>query len=409
MDNGQYPVNDMPTTATTTIRLQLIRFSHDDDDVETIDKAFMGDFLQRVEVIQILPKDRGDAIPQEEHCPKKDLSSQILRYVKNRDRWLALASCLLKSQVYHHIVKSSPSRHKSDERAIVDLPRSAYSKPYIPLPPVPAVHLLDDNAQTLKQQPERYCYNAFSVSHQWPFAGVALLLDDNFDEFNSSRDHFCGADDVSTSRPPTPPQVGFDIVVFDPPNDKLYNSTMEFVEVFANMFAPHEWQTIVHCGKKFGDDTLLREFYLRWSVKEAYSKALGLGMNINFAEFETVFQLSNNELAEEGIDGGLWRWVRSQPANGPFPLKGTVVSKSGSTSTCWQFSFLPLFAVDDIQPVGQRNETCVGCGCVCVGPLSSEELYSNVSNIDIETEWSSTTTLMEWHYQHHYQQQQRHV
>jgi phosphopantetheinyl transferase (holo-ACP synthase) len=399
----------MPTTATTTIRLQLIRFSHDDDDVETIDEAFMRDFLKRVEVIQILPSKDGDATsPQEEEqcCPeKKNLSSQILRYIKNRDRWLALASCLLKSQVYHHIVQQSPSRHKSDSRAIVDLPRSAMNKPYIPL--LPAV---DDTAQTVRQQqqPERCCYNAFSVSHQWPFAGVAFLLD-HFDEFKNSSDHFYnGADDDGLTPRPTrpPPQVGFDLVVFDKPNDKLYTSTMEFVEVFENQFAPNEWQTIMDCGKKFGDDTLLCEFYLRWSVKEAYSKALGLGMNINFAEFESVFQLGNNALAEEGLDDGLWRWVRSQPANGPLPLQGTVVDKCGSTSTCWQFSFLPLFAVDDIQAVGQHNKTCVGCGCVCVGPLSSEQLYS-VSSIDIETEWSSTTTLMKWHYQHQYQQQQQ--
>jgi phosphopantetheinyl transferase (holo-ACP synthase) len=407
--------NEMPTTTATAtiIRLQLIRFSHDDDDVETIDEAFLGDFLKRVEVIQILPKDGGDTTRQEEEqcCPeKKNLSSQILRYVKNRDRWLALASCLLKSQVYHHIVQQSPSRHtKSDARAIVDLPRSALNKPYIPLLP-PAVHLLDDTAQTTfqqQQQPERCCYNAFSVSHQWPFVGVAFLLD-NFDEFNSSDDHFCdGADDGLTPRPtrPTrpPPHVGFDLVVFDKPNDKLYRSTMEFVEVFENQFAPNEWQNILDCGKKFGNDTLLCEFYLRWSVKEAYSKALGLGMNINFAEFESVFQLGNNELAEEGLDDGLWRWIRSQPAKGPFSLQGTVVSECGST--IWQFSFLPLFAVDDIQAVGPHNKTCVGCGCVCVGPLSSEQLYS-VSNIDIETEWSSTTTLMKWHYQGHHDQQQ---
>jgi 4'-phosphopantetheinyl transferase superfamily len=33
---------------------------------------------------------------------------------------------------------------------------------------------------------------------------------------------------------------------------------------------------------------MLYEFYLRWSMKEAYTKAFGMGMNYNFASFEAV-------------------------------------------------------------------------------------------------------------------------
>ena len=38
---------------------------------------------------------------------------------------------------------------------------------------------------------------------------------------------------------------------------------------------------------------ILHEFYIQWSIKEAYTKALGFGMNIDFQSFETEIDLSS--------------------------------------------------------------------------------------------------------------------
>ena len=35
------------------------------------------------------------------------------------------------------------------------------------------------------------------------------------------------------------------------------------------------------------NDDMMMEFYLRWSMKESYTKALGLGLHLEFSTFET--------------------------------------------------------------------------------------------------------------------------
>jgi phosphopantetheinyl transferase len=453
------------------IRLRLIRFFQAEE-AEAIDEAFLGNLMQRAEsIVQASPDGATTttttsgatasdpqpppSLPEGEessggHSPPLSLSlRQILRHVKNRDRWLALASYLLKSQVYHRIVgfasladdygKQPPddgavTTPAAWRRALIELPRSQYNKPFIPLPP----------ARRQREQ-QQFLFEAFSVSHQWPFAGVAFLDDENNDV------------PMRSSSPQL--QVGFDIVVFDPPNDRLYTSVMEFVEVFQSQFTTTEWQEIVQAGRRFGpdDDMLLREFYLRWAVKEAYTKALGKGMHVNFAEFEFRFTThrsssssSTSSLAEAACDDnndndnrkeeslwledGLWRWLCSQQsaaidAGICLPLTGTLIdttaavgivdddgggsnrSTTSNTNSQWQFFFLPLPAEndDDDRPpyddydvhrsLNNKTRRAAGCGCVCVGPLARSRLEDGRrrNDINVQTEYSSVTGLMEWH------------
>lgn len=460
------------------IRLRIIRFSQDEE-AEAIDETFMGNFIKRVEsIVQVSPdgtttttttsgattasttieplplplSPEGEESYRGHHPLPLLLSRQILRYVKNRDRWLALASCLLKSQVYHRIVGFAPLADDDDDNGkqqpqedgavttsppppparrralVVELPRSPYNKPFIPLP------------VRRREREEQQYYEAFSVSHQWPFAGVAFL-DDNDDQ-------------MMISSPQQQQQVGLDIVVFDPPNDRLYTSVMEFVEVFQSQFTTSEWQEIVAVGRRrYGqvNDNMLREFYLRWAVKEAYTKALGKGMHVNFAEFEFRFTHrppssssssaeaecddNNYGLNEESrLEDGLWRWLCSQQsaaiidAGFCLPLTGTLIDPAvvgivdddggGSRSITnyksqWQFFFLPLHADDDNdddrspydddddlhRSLNKKTRRAAGCGCVCVGPLASRRLEDgrHSNGIDIQTEYTSVAGLMEWH------------
>jgi phosphopantetheinyl transferase len=462
------------------IRLRLIQVSQDEE-AETIDEAFMGNFIKHVEsIVQVSPDGTttttngatahstidaqpppvGEELYSGHHPPPLSLSlRQILRYVKNRDRWLALASCLLKSQVYQFCIVSfaladddddgygkKPPQDGAWSSALVELPRSPYNKPFIPLL----------KARRQREKEQQFIYEAFSVSHQWPFAGVALLDDDDIDDQLM----------ISSSSSPRLLQVGLDIVVFDPPNDRLYTSVMEFVEVFQSQFTANEWQEIVEAGRRFGQDDgdMLREFYLRWAVKEAYTKALGKGMHVNFAAFEFRFTYrpwlssssissveaecddnnnDNDNRKEESLwlEDGLWRWLCSQPQSASIidagiclPLTGMLIEttavgivdddgggSSRSTTTNndrqWQFFFLPLHADDDDydddrppydndddddddahRSFNKKTRRAAGCACVCVGPLARSRLEDGRRNgIDIRSEWSSVTGLMEWH------------
>jgi phosphopantetheinyl transferase len=51
------------------------------------------------------------------------------------------------------------------------------------------------------------------------------------------------------------------------------------------------------------DESKLQEFYLRWAIKEAYTKALGLGMNVEFQSFEMRLMEVDGDTG--GIDEGI--------------------------------------------------------------------------------------------------------
>ena len=51
------------------------------------------------------------------------------------------------------------------------------------------------------------------------------------------------------------------------------------------------------------DESKLQEFYLRWAIKDAYTKALGLGMNVEFQSCETRLMEVDGDAG--GIDQGM--------------------------------------------------------------------------------------------------------
>lgn len=299
------------TVAMPRIILQLLHFK--DDDTNDV-KTFVHRLLDRVTSIQV--SDDGSVEPW------KDPAESILRYIKPRDQWLAVSSLLLKSRLYN--------KENSNPFKLVDLPRTKHKQPYLP------------NHKS-----------GFSVSHQWPFAGLAFH---------------------ETTR-----TIGLDIVAFDAPNKTLYKSTLEFVQVFHDQFAPSEW-TRIESSRIQGDDALLREFYLQWAVKEAYTKALGLGMHVEFSSFSTHFHSVGGS--------GLWQWVQDNlsEAEKSLSLLGTIVHQHDGESfnvndpVNWRFVFVPLFANDS-------QDDCVGCGCICVNRIEEQD--------NIELQWITVNTLVE--------------
>lgn len=280
------------------------------------------------------PNQKSSSIEETASVQKK-----VLSFLKSQDKWTALGSILLKSQAFH-VVQNS----QDGDRIVAILPRTEHRKPYIP---------------TDKQGSNKNLY-PLSISHQFPFIGGALL--DN------------------TGMGPQR-MIGLDIVTFDEYNNRLYSNEDDFLDVFRDSFTRQEWAAINAI-----EENRLKEFYVRWATKEAYTKALGVGLGFEFNSFDIQFKpFKNREL----ITTGLWNLICSE-TDGLYLsgiLNGGMYTK-GNSSEVWEFFFFPLKIND-----GSERETS-GCVCACLGPfrsLASEpRMKANISS-------TSLSSLVQWH------------
>ena len=242
------------------------------------------------------------------------LKHSLSSYVRIQDKYLHLTSLLLKSRAFHLAMATE------NERPIIELPKSHKGKPFIPG---------NDSFQ-------------FSVSHQYPFAGIAQC------------------------RTNSKTRVGFDIVVFEKLNSILYKSPEDFVEVFQSSFATSEWNAIQAATH------VIQEFYLRWAIKEAYTKAIGHGMSFEFSSFET-------KLSHAGTS--LWDFVSTRP-NGCF-LSGTVCVLTTNQMEPWSFFFHEL----------RSGTELTGYLCTCSEPPEN----SDEQTMHHEISWWLIRDVADWH------------
>ena len=346
---------------------------------------------------------KNDTILQSSDDARERMSKSVMRFVKPQDRYLALGSMLLKSRAYHQSlleereegceckVLSKSSEASEAPLPLVELPRTKYNKPYL-LVSRRSRHSGSHQGDTIdsgdeEDQPAHTISisHTISVSHQFPYVGITRLLQ-------------------SPHSNNSPLHVGFDIVMYEAPNPKLYSTTSEFLGVFKNSFTPSEWGCIVDSSaawfgrRRKSDENTRREFYLRWAVKEAYTKALGLGLGHEFGKFEVVFDCCEGE--QEG--GGLVEVIdtfgiegsntRDEIIGKRLDTLGTLryAERDGSTDQddVWHFTFLELQG-------GSTDCDVMGCACVCIGPLEA----GSVSTCDgiVKEEVSTLEDVMRWH------------
>ena len=177
------------------------------------------------------------------------IQNQVLRYLQPKDKYASLASLLLKSRAFY---LTHGKQGDDKPRIIVDIPRTEHKKPFIPL--------LYNDSENVRHSIQEENTFPISVSHQFPFVGIAA--------FRENINHGTGNSFL----------LGMDIVVYDEFNPRLYSNVDEFLDVFQDYFTEREWQII-----QSQSSNRLQEFYIRWAMKEAYTKALGIGMGAKFA------------------------------------------------------------------------------------------------------------------------------
>lgn len=286
-----------------TIRIQYWQINLELEDNETLESC---ECLQEI-VERILKQHNGDDLQATD-----DISRDIYRYMKLQDRWIAFCSILLKSRLFH---MTKMTKTSSKILPITRLPRNVRGKPFLP----------PDNKQI-----------KFNVSHQYPFIGLSTYDVENYADM----------------------EIGLDIVTFD---DYLKQriSVDEFLGYYCNSFTPFEWSRIC-----YGSETSrIRNFYIRWAVKESISKAKGIGLAMDFASFQVLihnFDCIDSKTVEPISLEDLYRGSEYGCQTNTNVV--STLQQSGKPEEYWILSF-NFIKRDD-------NQELQGCSCISIGPFS---------------------------------------
>lgn len=292
-----------------TVLLTLFRVSKEvkDDPDAVIITRIVTESLADASTPEALWTNKPASISEVEQIQK-----QVLRFLQVKDKYGSMGSILLKSQAFHdthnsrsRVAASLPFIAGSDDGRlpIVALPRTKHNKPYIPI---------QMDRQKLGSIQEENIF-PISISHQFPFVGAARLECRGQDaEFASS---LSSSTPLSESLRKWRPMIGMDIVTFDKVNPRLYANEQDFINVFQSNFTQWEWNRIHSRNASH-----FHELYVRWSMKEAYTKALGIGMGLSFDSFDMRTSMDDDDIHDER---GLWPVIRQRP-NG-ISVLGSIV------------------------------------------------------------------------------------
>jgi 4'-phosphopantetheinyl transferase len=126
-------------------------------------------------------------------------------------------------------------------------------------------------------------------------------------------------------------------------------SSEHFFRAFTDHFTPLEWQYIHRASN---DDARFHAFYRLWSLKEAYIKAIGIGLGFELlrAEFTSI-DASETEwsMRLDGVRASGWTF-RSVHVQGSTNREPHVISIAlGPVAAIWNANTSSIFPLDQAQ------------------------------------------------------------
>ncbi len=353
---------------------------------------------------------------------KESLAQSILRHLQQKDKITQLTSTLLKSWLYHfysklyhgfftldqnHDRSFMNMKNPSSCSPIVVLSRTKYKKPYIELEIESYLDLMKNkinkHGNSHTSETKTLLTLPFSVSHQYPITAISFI---------SIEPNYLFSSQIITNNKNLHllPLIGIDVVTFDS-KQKRKTTTDEYLSCFKSSFTPWEWQQIqIIINNNYNHTTETNHiimnndrekfisFFLRWAMKEAYTKALGVGLGKEFNSFETHligFDVHQEESNDDDGNHKLWDVIlRKSKSNckgiAYFPAYLYDINNMNQRvkrDDSWSFYFLPILSSNS------STDSDIGCLCVCVqngnngnlmqGFNSTKEMIKCFSNLNM--------------------------
>jgi len=118
--------------------------------------------------------------------------------------------------------------------------------------------------------------------------------------------------------------VGVDVMKVKMPQRELFP---EFVKIFSEQLTDHETRTILSVPQ---DEGIYRFFWI-WTMKEAYTKALGLGLGFDFRRIE--YDLTTDILTIDGEVPKGWQLIKFDIEHDQAIYQGVAARYVGGDAT----------------------------------------------------------------------------
>ena len=124
-------------------------------------------------------------------------------------------------------------------------------------------------------------------------------------------------------------KIGIDVEYLRPMGDAK--------DIVQNYFS-HDEQRVLF---SLSEDEFQQSFFICWTLKEAYTKAIGKGLSLPLAQFTVPFErwgACSNEIHSKGLfrEMGAWRFMSLFPHIG---YVGALVAEELSILTCYSYNF----------------------------------------------------------------------
>ncbi|KAK0242513.1 hypothetical protein EDD85DRAFT_292752 [Armillaria nabsnona] len=128
-----------------------------------------------------------------------------------------------------------------------------------------------------------------------------------------------------TANPPSF-TIGIDVMKIRIPGRESFRS---FVETVGDQLTALERRCLL--SPEVSQDEALRRFFWIWTVKEAYTKALGLGLGFDFSRVE--FDVTSDIIRVDGTVPPGWQFKKFELVQGQDVYLGVVAEFTGGTET----------------------------------------------------------------------------